>query len=98
MYNLIWQSVMWRPRKERFLIGVKNPLHIPRTAAAALGIRKQINSIYAAMWRALTCLMNRHSFTISASAYFAARLLVETKGRYDQAVASRSRGDQAESR
>jgi hypothetical protein len=26
MYSLIWQSVMWRPGKLRFLIGVKNPL------------------------------------------------------------------------
>jgi hypothetical protein len=26
MYNLIWQSVMWRPGKQRFLIGVKNRL------------------------------------------------------------------------
>jgi hypothetical protein len=28
MYSLIWQSVMWRPGKLRFLIGVKNPLPI----------------------------------------------------------------------
>jgi hypothetical protein len=34
MYNLIWQSVMWRPGKERFLISVKNPLHIPPAATA----------------------------------------------------------------
>jgi hypothetical protein len=34
MYSLIWQSVMWRPGKLRFLIGVKNPLPI-RTAATA---------------------------------------------------------------
>jgi hypothetical protein len=34
MYNLIWQSVMWRPGKLRFLIGVKNPLPI-RPAATA---------------------------------------------------------------
>ena len=34
MYNLIWQSVMWRPGKQRFLIGVKNRLHIPPTATA----------------------------------------------------------------
>src|SRR5712671_3093355 len=26
VYSLIWQSVMWRPGKLRFLIGVKNPL------------------------------------------------------------------------
>src|SRR5438105_662878 len=26
MYSLVWQSVMWRPGKLRFLIGVKNPL------------------------------------------------------------------------
>jgi hypothetical protein len=26
MYTLIWQSVMWRPGKMRFLIGMKNPL------------------------------------------------------------------------
>ena len=32
MYNLIWQSVMWRPGNERFLIGVKNSLHIRPTA------------------------------------------------------------------
>ena len=32
MYNLIWQSVMWRPGKVRFLIGVKNPLHTRPTA------------------------------------------------------------------
>jgi len=32
MYNLIWQSVMWRPGNERFLIDVKNPLHIRPTA------------------------------------------------------------------
>jgi hypothetical protein len=30
MYSLIWQSVMWRPGKLRFLIGVKNPLPIGR--------------------------------------------------------------------
>jgi hypothetical protein len=34
MYNLIWQSVMWRPGKMRFLIGMKNPLPI-RPAATA---------------------------------------------------------------
>jgi hypothetical protein len=34
MYSLIWQSVMWRPGKLRFLIGVKNPLPI-RPAATA---------------------------------------------------------------
>jgi hypothetical protein len=26
---------MWRPGKVRFLIGVKNPLHIPPTATAS---------------------------------------------------------------
>jgi hypothetical protein len=30
IYSLIWQSVMWRPGKLRFLIGVKNPLVIDR--------------------------------------------------------------------
>src|SRR6266481_3158090 len=30
IYSLIWQSVMWRPGKLRFLIGVKNPLSIDR--------------------------------------------------------------------
>jgi hypothetical protein len=30
MYSLIWQSVMWRPGKMRFLIGMKNPLPIGR--------------------------------------------------------------------
>jgi hypothetical protein len=30
IYSLIWQSVMWRPGKLRFLIGVKNPLPIDR--------------------------------------------------------------------
>jgi hypothetical protein len=35
MYSLIWQSVMWRPGKVRFLIGVKNRLHIqPATIAS----------------------------------------------------------------
>jgi hypothetical protein len=34
MYSLVWQSVMWRPGKLRFLIGVKNPLSI-RPAATA---------------------------------------------------------------
>jgi hypothetical protein len=34
MYNLIWQSVTWRPGKQRFLIGVKNRLHTPPTATA----------------------------------------------------------------
>jgi hypothetical protein len=34
MYSLVWQSVMWRPGKLRFLIGVKNPLPI-RPAATA---------------------------------------------------------------
>jgi hypothetical protein len=28
MYSLIWQSVMWRPGKLQFLIGMKNPLPI----------------------------------------------------------------------
>src|SRR5580693_9288902 len=37
MYSLVWQSVMWRPGKLWFLIGVKNPLPI-RPAATA---RKQ---------------------------------------------------------
>jgi hypothetical protein len=30
IYSLIWQSVMWRPGKLRFLISVKNPLPIDR--------------------------------------------------------------------
>src|SRR5262252_6007619 len=34
MYSLIWQSVMWRPGKMRFLIGVKNPLPIWPAATA----------------------------------------------------------------
>src|SRR5205085_12635223 len=34
MYSLIWRSVMWRPGKLRFLIGVKNPLPIRPTATA----------------------------------------------------------------
>jgi hypothetical protein len=34
MYSLIWQSVMWRPGKLRFLIGMKNPLPIRPTAIA----------------------------------------------------------------
>jgi hypothetical protein len=34
MYSLIWQSVMWRPGKMRFLVGMKNPLPI-RPAATA---------------------------------------------------------------
>src|SRR5438270_11778144 len=40
MNSLIWQSVMWRPGKLQFLIGVKNPLSIgpprsPENAALA---------------------------------------------------------------
>jgi hypothetical protein len=35
MYSLVWQSVMWRPGKLRFLIGVKNPLPIRPTATAS---------------------------------------------------------------
>jgi len=34
MYSLVWQSVMWRPGKLRFLIGVKNPLPIDRPLPA----------------------------------------------------------------
>jgi len=34
MYSLVWQSVIWRPGKLRFLIGVKNALPI-RPAATA---------------------------------------------------------------
>jgi hypothetical protein len=34
MYSLIWQSVMWRPGKMRFLIGMKNPLPIRPVATA----------------------------------------------------------------
>jgi hypothetical protein len=34
MYSLVWQSVMWRLGKLRFLIGVKNPLPIRPTAIA----------------------------------------------------------------
>jgi hypothetical protein len=34
MNSLVWQSVMWRPGKLRFLIGVKNPLPIRPTATA----------------------------------------------------------------
>ena len=34
IYSLIWQSVMWRPGKLRFLIGVKNPLPIRSTTSA----------------------------------------------------------------
>jgi hypothetical protein len=33
IYSLIWQSVMWRPGKGRFLIGVKN---LPPTRPAAI--------------------------------------------------------------
>jgi hypothetical protein len=35
MYTLIWQSVMWRPGKLWFLIGVKNPLSIRPAATAS---------------------------------------------------------------
>jgi hypothetical protein len=35
MNNLVWQSVMWRPGKGRFLIGMKNPLPIPSTTTAS---------------------------------------------------------------
>jgi hypothetical protein len=35
MNSLIWQSVMWRPGKGRFLIGVKNPLPIRPAATAS---------------------------------------------------------------
>jgi len=39
MYSLIWQSVMWRPGKLWFLIGVKNPLPIrPAATASQRGI------------------------------------------------------------
>jgi hypothetical protein len=31
MNSLIWQSVMWRPGKLQFLIGVKKPLPIGRS-------------------------------------------------------------------
>jgi hypothetical protein len=34
MYSLIWQSVMWRPGKLRFLSGVKNSLPIRPIATA----------------------------------------------------------------
>jgi hypothetical protein len=34
MYSLIWQSVMWRPGKLRFLNGVKNSLPIRPTVTA----------------------------------------------------------------
>jgi hypothetical protein len=34
MYSLIWQSVMWRPGKLRFLSGVKNSLPILPIASA----------------------------------------------------------------
>ena len=33
-YSLVWQSVIWRPGKVRFLIDVKNPLPIRPTATA----------------------------------------------------------------
>jgi hypothetical protein len=35
MNNLVWQSVMWRPGKERFLIGMKNPLPTRPAATAS---------------------------------------------------------------
>jgi hypothetical protein len=35
MYSLVWQSVIWRPGKLRFLIGVNNPLPIPPAATAS---------------------------------------------------------------
>ena len=34
IYSLIWRSVMWRPGKLRFLIDVKNRLHIQPAAIA----------------------------------------------------------------
>ena len=37
MNNLVWQSVMWRPGKGRFLIGVKNP---PPTRPAAIASQR----------------------------------------------------------
>src|ERR1700719_1540222 len=45
IYSLIWQSVMLRPGKLRFLIGVKNPLPIRPTATArkhSLGVTTAI--------------------------------------------------------
>ena len=35
MNSLIWQSVMWRPGKGRFLIDMKNPLPIRPAATAS---------------------------------------------------------------
>jgi hypothetical protein len=42
MYILIWQSVMWRPGKGWFLVGVKEPVPYPvvrdcQTACSLMG-------------------------------------------------------------
>jgi len=64
MNNLIWQSVMWRPGKGRFLIGVKNPPPIrPVTAArqrALAGPRRSPDSQRQSGYALLTSRVRRH--------------------------------------
>src|SRR6266550_1754617 len=77
MNSLIWQSVMWRPGKLQFLIGVKNPLPIgrPRSPenAALAGPRRSPDSQLRSGYALPSSRIRRH-FLILIDALFSSWL------------------------
>src|SRR5262249_61387085 len=76
MNSLIWQSVMWRPGKLQFLIGVKNPLPIgrPRSPenAALAGPRPSPDSQIRSGYALPSSRIRRHFLILFAAATAAA--------------------------
>jgi hypothetical protein len=77
MYSLIWQSVMWRPGKLKFLIGVKNPLPIDRPRPPEnrplAGPRRSLDSRLQSGYALLSSHIRRH-FLILIDARFSSPL------------------------
>ena len=78
MYSLIWQSVMWRPGKLRFLIGVKKPASYPagrdrQKTRPLAGPRRSPDSRLQSGYALLSSRIRRH-FLILIDARFSSRL------------------------
>src|SRR5437868_13306530 len=98
MYSLIWQSVMWRPGKLWFLIGVKNPLPIRPAAPASqrapfAALRRSPDSRLQSGYALLSSRIRRHFLILidvlfssysPRSTGFSARAITVLYGRGEQ--------------
>src|SRR5271166_5605894 len=69
MYSLIWQSVMWRPGKMRFLIGIEEPASYPagrdrQTTRPLAGPRRSPDSRLQSGYALLSSRIRRHSLIL----------------------------------